>query len=163
MRMKTLLLFASLFIVPIFTLKAQDVIQLKPEEVQSFIKQKTQKKAVLVNLWATWCGPCIEEFPDIVFLAKKYEKDLEVVFISGDFLDDMDRVKEFLTNQNVKFTTYIKTGSESEFIEAVHSEWSGALPFTFILKKGGEEVAYWENKAEMSKFERYIQQAIQPK
>lgn len=140
---------------------AQTIIQLKADEVQSLFKKASKDKAVLINVWASWCGPCIEEFPDIVHLSEKYQDDLTVIFISADFLDDLDRVHEFLKKQNVTWTTYIKTGSDSEFIEQVHPKWSGALPFTLILKKGGKELAYWENKAEMSKFEAFIKQAIQ--
>lgn len=154
------LFFLWLFFVSL-NVNAQEIIQVKPDEVQSLFKKASKEKAVLVNLWATWCGPCIEEFPDIVHLAQKYQDDLTVIFISADFLDDLDRVNEFLKNQHVTWTTYIKTGSESEFIEQVHPKWSGALPFSLILKKGGKELAYWENKAEMSKFEAFIQQAIE--
>ena len=139
---------------------AQVLIELHPSEVQALIQSKTIQKAVLVNLWATWCGPCIEEFPDIVYLAEKYKDKLDVIFISGDFPDDTLRVKEYLQNQKVNWPTWLKSGSESEFIDAVHSEWAGALPFTVIYKKGGEEVVYWENKAELSKFEQFILKAI---
>lgn len=142
---------------------AQTIIPLKPEDISGLIKQKTQDKAVLINVWATWCGPCIEEFPDIIQIAEKYKSDLEVVFISADFPEDMERVKEFLNNQKVTWPTYIKTGSESEFIEKLHPKWTGALPFTFILKKGGKEITHWENKARMSKFEEFVIKAINPK
>jgi thiol-disulfide isomerase/thioredoxin len=154
-----LLIFGFIYLSEIVS--AQTLIELQPSDVQTLIKSKTKQNAVLVNLWATWCGPCIEEFPDIVYLAEKYKDKLDVIFISGDFPDDTLRVKEYLQNQKVTWPTWIKIGSESEFIDAVHPKWSGALPFTIIFKKGGEEVVYWENKAEMSKFEEYIRIAIQ--
>lgn len=143
--------------------KAQKIETISAEQVQTIIKQKTDKKVVVINVWATWCGPCVEEFPDLVELAEKYSKEIEVMFISADFLEDIDRVKEFLVNQKVTWPTYIKTGSESDFIEALHPNWTGALPFSIILKKGGTEIAHWENKAEMSKFEASIKQALKSK
>jgi len=150
----------SLLCLTDLSVQAQILETLQPSEVQTLIQSKTKQKAVLVNLWATWCGPCIEEFPDIVYLAEKYKDKLDVIFISGDFPDDTLRVKEYLQNQKVNWPTWLKSGSESEFIDAVHSEWSGALPFTIIYKKGGEEVVYWENKAELSKFEECILKTV---
>lgn len=157
---KLILIFLFLFSTNV---NAQIVISLKPEAISGLIKQKTKEKAVLINVWATWCGPCIEEFPDILQIAEKYKSELEVVFISADFPDDMERVKEFLKNQNVTWPTYIKSGSETEFIEKLHPNWSGALPFTLILKKGGKEITHWENKARMSKFEEFVIKAIETK
>src|SRR5436309_4814249 len=76
-------------------------------------------KVVLVNMWATWCGPCREEFPDIVKLAKKYrDQGLRVVFVSWDVDEAVTR--RFLAQQGVDFPSYIKADSERDpaFIDA---------------------------------------------
>lgn len=130
------------------------------EELNTIIESYEGKKAVLVNVWATWCVPCVEEFPEIVELQHKYEELLQVVFISADFPDSRDRALEFLKKQEVNWTTYFKRGSDQEFIEAISGDWSGALPFTKIIKKNGEVVDSWEGKASYSKFEQHIKQAI---
>jgi len=117
-------------------------------------------KAVLVNIWATWCGPCVEEFPHIVELQKKYEDQLQVVFISADFTEDRERALQFLKDQNVTWETYFKTGKDEPFINAISLEWSGALPFTKIYNKNGEITSYWENKADYDEFEKAILVAI---
>jgi thiol-disulfide isomerase/thioredoxin len=121
-----------------------------------------QGKAVLVNIWATWCGPCVEEFPHIVELQNKYADQLQVVFISADFTEDRERALEFLKEQNVTWETYFKTGKDEPFINAISTEWSGALPFTKIYNKNGEITSYWENKAEYDEFEKAILVAINP-
>jgi thiol-disulfide isomerase/thioredoxin len=130
------------------------------EELQEIISSYQGDKAVLVNVWATWCAPCIEEFPYIVDLQKKYEEELHVVFISADFPGQRSKALEFLQEQNVDWTTYFKTGKDQAFIEALSSDWSGALPFTKVLNKDGEIIASWEQGAEYEKFERYIKKAI---
>jgi thiol-disulfide isomerase/thioredoxin len=130
------------------------------DELQRIIKSYQGEKVVLVNVWATWCAPCIEEFPSIVDLQEKYEDDLQVIFISADFPGQRNKALEFLREQNVNWTTYFKTGKDQPFIEALSNEWSGALPFTKVVDKRGKLVSSWEQGAEYEKFERYIKKAI---
>lgn len=130
------------------------------EELQQVVNSYKGEKAVLINVWATWCAPCIEEFPYIVELQHKYQDEIQVIFISADFPDNRDRAKEFLEEQEVEWTTYFKTGKDQPFIEALSENWSGALPFTKILSEDGQVVASWEQGAKYEKFESNIKKAI---
>lgn len=130
------------------------------EELQRIIDSYEGEKAVLVNVWATWCAPCIEEFPHIVKLQRKYPDRLQVVFVSGDFADARERALEFLRKQEVDWTTYFKDDKDQAFIEALSTEWSGALPFTKIVSSNGEVVASWEDKTDFSTFEKHVKQAM---
>ena len=131
------------------------------EEIETLIaKHNADGKVVLVNIWATWCGPCVEEFPDIVELKHKYKDQLEVVFISADFPEDRERALQFLKDQKVTWETYMKTGKDEPFINAISNDWSGALPFTKIYSKNGQITSYWENKASFETFETAILEAI---
>lgn len=132
------------------------------EELEAVIESYKGEKAVLVNIWATWCAPCIEEFPEIVKIQQKYENDLQVIFVSADFQESRDKAIDFLKEQGVDWTTYFKTGKDQQFIESVSDKWSGALPFTKILNKRGEVVVSWEKSASFSKFEKHVKQAINP-
>lgn len=131
-----------------------------PTELQQIVESYKGEKAVLVNIWATWCAPCIEEFPHIVDLQRKYSDELKVVFVSADFPDNRDRALKFLKEQNVDWTTYFKTGKDQPFIEALSEKWSGALPFTKILSKDGSVVSSWEQGADYERFERNVKNAI---
>lgn len=157
----TVLLFLAL---PAMAVHAQDADPLLKdvdgEELSEVIESYKGEKAVLINVWATWCAPCIEEFPDIVEIQRKYEDQLRVIFISADFPDSRDRALKFLEDHNVDWTTYFKSGKDQQFIEALSDDWSGALPFTKILNKQGEVVASWENSASFSKFDKYVKQAL---
>jgi len=95
---------------------------------------------VLVNFWATWCVPCIEEFPDIQRLRSVYgPRGLRVLFVSIDRqADAQTKVARFLRQHGVDFTTYIKKpGNDEGFINAVSSDWSGALPATVLYDAKG--------------------------
>lgn len=129
-------------------------------QLVSQIESHKGEKPVLVNFWATWCIPCIEEFPYIMKLKEQYNDEFELIFVSGDFEEAKEEAKEFLKEQNVNFTTYYKTGKDNEFIQTVSDSWSGALPYTVIYSKDGSISAEWEGKAEYEKFEHELLKVI---
>lgn len=131
-------------------------------EIEDVIASFEGDKAVLVNVWATWCIPCVEEFPEIVKIQRKYTKQLQVIFVSADFPENRDKAVEFLKKHDVNWTTYFKTGKDEPFINALSDEWSGALPFSKVISTDGEVIAHWEKKADFDTFNRYVQQAIDP-
>lgn len=130
------------------------------EELQTIIDSYKGKKAVLINIWATWCAPCVEEFPEIVKLQRAYSDQLKVIFVSADFEESRDKALSFLKEQNVDWTTYFKKGKDQQFIESLSDEWTGALPFSKVIGRDGNVVASWEQAADYSKFERHIKTAI---
>lgn len=134
----------------------------KGEEIQNVIASYKGDKAVLVNVWATWCVPCVEEFPEIVEIQRKYPDKLQVIFISADFPENRDKAVEFLEKHNVDWVTYFKTGKDEPFINAISREWSGALPFTKVIDIDGNVIAHWENKASFDTFDKHVKQAINP-
>jgi len=135
---------------------------LAPAEIDSVINSYHGDKTVLVNVWATWCGPCVEEFPSVVKLQRMYPRRLKVIFISADFPEDRGRALAFLRRQGVDWPTWFKTGPDRAFINSLWPEWSGALPFTRIVNKWGRTTAYWESSADFDKFHRYVKQALNP-
>ncbi|MGD8426347.1 MAG: TlpA disulfide reductase family protein [Balneolaceae bacterium] len=131
-----------------------------PAELKTVIDSYRGKKIVLVNVWATWCAPCVEEFPEIVRLQRAYPDKLQVVFISADFPESRNQALVFLRTHDVNWTTYFKTGKDQPFIEALSKEWSGALPFSKVIAEDGSVIGSWEKKAGYDQFERYVKKAI---
>jgi thiol-disulfide isomerase/thioredoxin len=118
-------------------------------------------RAVLVNVWASWCGPCREEFPGLVRIAHKYQgRGLKVMLISADFDTDMAAVKRFLAEQGVDFPSYIKAEKDQEFIDSLDKRWSGALPATFIYDGSGNLRDFWEGKASFNEFEQKVTKVL---
>lgn len=129
-------------------------------ELKDIIDSYEGEKAVLINVWATWCAPCVEEFPEIVKLQRAYPEKLKVIFVSADFEESRDKAVSFLTEQRVDWTTYFKTGNDQQFIESLSRTWTGALPFTKIIGINGEMVASWEQSADYETFEQHVKKAI---
>ena len=110
------------------------------------------EKAVLVNVWALWCSPCVEEFPMIVKLHNEIN-DLEVIFISADFEDQFQDVFSFLSNYDIGPESYIKSQKDEPFIQGTNENWTGSLPFTIVYaKESGSIIDLWEGKEPESRF-----------
>lgn len=95
----------------------------------------------LINVWATWCGPCVSEFPDFVEISRMYGgREFELITISADKPDKKDKVHTFLNKQNAAASDNYLFSEDDKYalIEAVDPEWQGALPYTVLVKPGGE-------------------------
>ncbi len=105
-------------------------------------------KVTLVNVWASWCQPCREEFPDLVRLARELEpQGFRIVFVSADFPEDVPAAKSFLAEQGVGGPSLLKTGDDMQFIDTLDPAWSGALPGSILYDSGGRRIRSWEGKA----------------
>lgn len=111
----------------------------------------------LVNVWATWCLPCREEFPDLLRLRRTYEaQGLRLVLVNADFGEGKDEAVKFLGEQGVDFPTLSKDQDDDTFINAMGGRWSGALPATFLFNEKGKLVEAWEHKATYAALEDKI-------
>ena len=142
--------------------RSDSSLMLKEVQAQDILKEVRREqgtRAVLLNFWATWCLPCVEEFPMIVDLNKKYKSgEFKVYFVSVDWLDDKDKVIKFLKNHNVSGLSFIKNQDDNDFINGISEEWTGAVPFTIVFsKKTGDVIDYWESKKPR---ERFVQATI---
>ncbi|MEM1268468.1 MAG: TlpA disulfide reductase family protein [Bacteroidota bacterium] len=115
-------------------------------------------EVIVMNFWATWCAPCIKEFPDFMRIGKEFDdQGVELVFVSADFEQDVDIARQFLAEQGVTWTTYLKTGRDNPFINGINQEWSGALPATMIYDRAGTLVSFWEGSTTYQELIREIE------
>jgi thiol-disulfide isomerase/thioredoxin len=120
--------------------------------------------AVLVNVWATWCSPCREEFPDLLHVARELApKGLRLVLVSVDFEGTEKATTEFLTSQGVDFPTFVRTGKDEAFVDGLEPQWSGAIPATFLYDADGKLVRFWEGKASYPVIKRRAMKALETK
>jgi thiol-disulfide isomerase/thioredoxin len=135
-RLKAKFLLISLIILSALqVLQAQEVKPLNSTDDVKAVFEAVKGKVVLINFWATWCKPCVKEFPDLVKLQKEYnDSGFELVFISLDVPEDLNsKLKPFLTKQGVDFTTYYSTFVKPEdLMEFVDKKWQGAIPSTYL-------------------------------
>ena len=118
-------------------------------------------KILLLNIWATWCLPCIEEFPDLIKLYSSQGADaLEIVGISVDDPDEaVSKVLPFLKKHAVPFKVYIAHfDKQDDFINSMDSNWNGAVPATFIYDPLGKQRFLMIGQRTFDQFKQKVEQ-----
>ena len=119
-------------------------------------------KVRLINVWATWCGPCVTESPDLVEIDRMYRRrDFEFIAVSANEPGEKNEVLRFLTkqqasNRNLLFATTDKYA----LVEAFDKGWTGALPYTMLLGAKGEVLYKQEGPIEAIELKREILKAL---
>jgi thiol-disulfide isomerase/thioredoxin len=124
------------------------VVQIDETGLKDLLKPKA--KPLLINFWATWCGPCREEFPDLVRIARDHKGRIDLITVSLDESSEIEgAVTEFLAQMKSDSPAFLlKTPDEGAAIRLVSKEWQGALPFTILFNSQGEAVYTKQGKFE---------------
>lgn len=104
--------------------------------------QNDTDKVRLINVWATWCGPCVTEMPEFVEINRMYRRrDFEFITLSADKPDKKDKAHELLKKMQASAKNYIYHSEDKyKLIEAIDPQWQGALPYTLLVAPGGKVV-----------------------
>ncbi|MGZ5135884.1 MAG: redoxin family protein, partial [Flavitalea sp.] len=110
------------------------------DSVKMVVSNNSSGKLRLVNIWATWCAPCVQELPEFVIIDRMYrERDFEFVTISLDDPGKKDKALERLKKLEASNKNFIYTGTNKyDFIEIIDPKWQGALPYTILIEPGGK-------------------------
>jgi thiol-disulfide isomerase/thioredoxin len=110
------------------------------EQIKALRKNATANKLLLVNVWATWCGPCIEEFPELETMVRMYAKrELEIVSLSINSPDEKNLVLAFLQKQHAFNRNLIYNGNDAgDAVKAFGTDWAGGAPYTVLIGPKGE-------------------------
>ena len=120
-------------------------------------------KILFLNIWATWCQPCVEEFPDIVKLYNDYQNaGVDIAAISVDYPDEVDsKILPFLVSQHVPFKVYVANIKKDEdFINELNPSWSGAIPATFIFDANGKQRVFMFGQKTLKAFKAEIDSVL---
>lgn len=107
--------------------------------IRELIKNNTEYLR-LINIWATWCGPCASEFPELVTINRMYRgREFEMITLSADSPEKKDKVLAFLFKQHASFRNYLfQSEDKYRLIEVVDKDWPGSLPCTLLIAPGGK-------------------------
>jgi peroxiredoxin len=109
--------------------------------IRNLIKNNPDK-LLLINVWATWCGPCVNEFPSLVEINRMYRlRDFQFISISADDPSKKYKALKMLQGFHAANTNYIfNTDDKYQLIDAVDPKWDGALPYTMLVEPDGKIV-----------------------
>ena len=125
--------------------------------ITDLLKNKSGKLR-LINVWATWCGPCVAEFPDLVTINHMYrDRGFELVTISSDDMPNKGKALAFLEKKQASGPNYIYSGdSKYKMIEAIDPKWQGALPYTALVEPGGKIIYRKEGAIDPEELKKVI-------
>ena len=131
--------------------------QVDEKGIAELLQNKTDKLR-LINVWATWCVPCVQEFSDLVYLSHLYrDRGLQLVTISSDDAKNKDKALAFLQKKQASGVNYIYSGdSKYKMIEAIDPKWQGALPYTIIIEPGGKVIYAKEGAFDVETLKKVI-------
>ncbi len=132
--------------------------EIDSEGVKRLVKNEESDKLRLINVWATWCGPCIIEYPDFLEIHRMYgARDFEFISISADKLDKKERALKFLKEKHSGVRNYIfKEEDIYKLIEAIDSKWNGALPYTILIEPKGKVIYSTQGSIDTQKLKQLI-------
>ena len=119
-------------------------VQVQPasaEDLKSLRKNQTGK-LLLVNFWATWCGPCFKELPDLETMYRMYgHRAFDLVTVSINYPDEQPGVLSGLQKQHATSRNYLLGSTDIyAMMAAFDPEWNAAVPYTMLIKPDGEVV-----------------------
>lgn len=150
------LLYAIFLIPTLLSCKNEKVELWDFDNLSSYIDSTSSEGPIkVVNFWATWCAPCIEEMPYFEELNTRFQGDVEVLLVSLDFADEKDqKVIPLIERKKIKSKVVILTDENyNEWIDKVSPSWTGAIPATLFVKSDGDKVFYEKEFEEQELFD----------
>lgn len=112
-----------------------------------------RNQVVVVNFWATWCGPCVQEMPALSAL--QTEMSAKKISFIGIGIDSPDAMTEFAKKYHITYPLYVGGVSGTQLMTDLGNK-AGGLPFTIIVNKAGEVVKTYRGKLDMVQLKKDI-------
>jgi len=143
------------------------------------LARNDSQKVRLVNVWATWCAPCVKEFPCLVSISRRLgNRDFELITISLDDPKDEAKAKSFLERQHAavpnrvqrslkaegrRTNNYLFSESNAEaLVKALDPEWPGPLPHTVVIAPGGKILYRKNGPVDLAELQARLVQELGP-
>ena len=139
---------------------ANDAVTLLEASELSTALEAREGKVVLVNFWATWCRPCLDEIPDLQELEAEFgEQGFELLAVS---LDDPwsaeDTVAPFLAKWFPTFSTYLSVENDMDtMVSVIDPAWNEVLPTSYVMGRDGEVAARIQGGSSAEEFAAVVE------
>ena len=153
-----IILMISFFAVPAV---GQEAKKVKVTDLEKIIKES--KTPLIINFWATFCKPCMEEIPHFQKLGKKYEKNgVKLLLVSLDMKDDFpSRVNAFVKRKKIATpVAWLDETNADYFCPRIDKTWSGAIPATLFINNRNSYRKFTEEPLSEEQLEKEIRMIL---
>jgi thiol-disulfide isomerase/thioredoxin len=143
-----------------FSSVAQEIPKWKIEQLDSYIKNAD--KPTIINFWATFCKPCIEEIPYFQKLVNKYKSSgIQLLLVSLDLPEDYKKIKPFAVKRKItEPIVYLDETNADIFCPKVDKRWSGVIPASLFINPLTGYRIFFEDQLSEAKVEAQIKVMI---
>jgi peroxiredoxin len=147
------------------TLKERKKIEAEPVTLDLASAEDLKKlrangtgKVLLVNFWATWCGPCVHEFPDLETTYRMFRlRDFDMVMVSANMPDEKDGVMKMLQKQHASSRNLLFGSTDTYAMQAAFDpKWDSPVPFTVLLSPEGKVLYRELGEVDILKLRRIV-------
>lgn len=127
---------------------AQQIPIVSWSELEKSVTKPNVDSTYVINFWATWCKPCIDELPAFIKLQDSSKQNVKVILASLDFKKDLStKLKPFVLKRTITTSVVLLYDqNQEEFINSVSTMWSGALPATIIINTKRNIRSFYERQ-----------------
>ena len=154
--MKKLTVILVLFL--FYNLHAQQIKFVDGSWIEK-IKAKTTDTIYVINFWATWCKPCVEEIPAFEKINSVYrDRKVKVLLVNSDFKKQIEtKLKPFIASHRLTSKIFFMNESNpNNWIDEVDKNWSGAIPATLIICGKKNTIHFHEGETTFEELEKII-------
>src|SRR5688500_17355903 len=154
MKRTALILITCYFV---FSVGGQEIKKIKITDLEKMIAES--KTPLIINFWATFCKPCMEEIPHFQKLGRKYEKDgVKLLLVSLDMKDAYPiQVNAFIKKKKIRIpTAWLDETNADYFCPRIDTPWSGVIPATLFINNRNNYRKFTEEPLSEEQLEKEI-------
>jgi thiol-disulfide isomerase/thioredoxin len=126
---------------------------------RAFSLSEFKDKLIVLNIWATWCGPCRVEIPELEKLSKEFEGRVEVIGLTTEAVDEAESVAEFVRRSKLSYKIGFIEREDALALMSVRP----IIPQTFIIDRSGRVLAHhvgYHGKNNLTKLREAVRRAL---
>ncbi len=159
---KAISISVGLLLGSLYQLSAQQVRNMKMTELNELIETSTTP--MVINFWATWCVPCLQEIPYFISVAKEFkEEGVSLLLVSLDMQEDSAKVEPFAIKRKITAPiVWLNETNADYFCPIIDDRWSGSVPATLFVNTKMKYRKFLEKALSEETLRKEIQQLVNP-